>query len=407
MAAPTPDFLPYGRQTIEDDDIAAVVAVLRGDWLTTGPMVAQFEAALASQVGAEHAVACASGTAGLHLAMAALGIGRGDRVIVPTLTFAATANAVRFVGADVVFADVAPDTGLMTATTAAEAIARSASDGGPPVRAIVPVQLNGQASDLSAIAAIARKHHMAVILDAAHAIGTAYVCDSTVHQVGDGHHADLSVFSFHPVKTIAMGEGGAVTTNDAAHAAALRRLRHHGMVRDADALQQADLAFDSGGRENPWYYEIDQLGWNYRVTDMQCALGLSQLGKLDRFVARRAALANRYDAALARFGPHVRPLTRVADCRPAWHLYVALIDFAALGIERGHVMRTLRDARIGTMVHYMPVHLHPYYRRLYGAAVLPGAHTYYDRALSLPLFPAMADSDVDRVVVALAAALNL
>lgn len=383
-------FLPYGRHEIDGDDIAAVAKVLRSDWLTTGPAVDALEAALAARVQAQHAVVCASGTAGLHLAMMALGLGLGDRVIVPAVTFLATANAVRYVNAEVVFADVDPDTGLMTPATLEAAL--STVVGG--IKAVIPVHLAGRTVDLGGIAILADRHNLTIVEDAAHAIGTTY----GGKPVGDGRYSRMAVFSFHPVKTIAMGEGGAVTTNEPALAKRLRTFRSHGMVREADSFRDRALAFDADGTPNPWYYEMPELGFHYRATDIHCALGLSQLAKLDRYAARRRQLLERYRERLASLAPLVRMTAAPTDCDPAWHLCTVLIDFDAAGRTRAAVMNGLRAVGIGTQVHYIPVHLQPYYRRRYGAQTLPGAERYYARCLSLPLFPGMADDDVDRVV---------
>ncbi|MBP2316066.1 UDP-4-amino-4,6-dideoxy-N-acetyl-beta-L-altrosamine transaminase [Azospirillum soli] len=393
------NFLPYGRQVIEEDDVAAVAAVLRGEALTTGPMVERFEEELCERTGAAFAVVCSNGTTALHLAMLGAGIGLGDRVVVPAVTFLATANAVRYVGAEVVFADVDPDTGLMRPQDLEQALARA--DG--PVRAAAPVHLNGQTADMASLKTLADRHGLRLIEDACHALGTS----GPGWKIGDCGHSDFACFSFHPVKTIAMGEGGAVTIHDPNDARRLRRLRSHGMVREsADFMHHAD-AFDADGSPNPWYYEMPEIGFNYRATDIQCALGLSQLAKLERFVARRRALVDRYAAALAPLAPLVRPIGKVPGCAPAWHLAVALIDFSSAGVTRSVVMRQLREQGIGTQVHYLPVNRQPYYQARYGNIRLPGASTYYDRALSLPLFPSMADSDVDRVVAALADSLGI
>lgn len=385
-------FLPYGRQTIDEADIAAVAAALRGDFLTTGPTVAAFEADFARATGAAHAVSCANGTAALHLAALALGLGPGDVVIVPTLTFLATANAARYVGAEVCFADVDPDNGLMTPETLARAAEAAAKAGRGPVKSVSPVHLGGQVCDMERIAAIARRAGWSVVEDACHAVGGS--------GVGDCRHSDMAVFSLHPVKTITAGEGGVVTTQQPALAERLFRLRSHGMMRAPEAFTEKDQAFDAAGAANPWYYEMPEPGFNYRLTDIQAALAISQLKKLSAFVARRQALAARYDRALARLAPAVRPVPRAGT--PALHLYVVLIDFAGIGKSRAEIMRRLREAGIGTQVHYVPVHRQPYYRARYGMLDLPGADAYYARALSLPLFPAMADSDVDRVADALA-----
>lgn len=391
-----PAFLPYGRQTLDDDDVAAVVEALKSDYLTTGPRVAAFEAAVATASDAAHAAACSSGTAALHLSALALRIGPGASVIVPAVTFAATANVVRHVGAEVVFADVDPDTGLMTPETLSAAL----EAGGDAVCAVYPVHLAGQCADMAALGALARARGLAVVEDAAHALGAADIAGAPV---GACPHSDVAIFSFHPVKTATTGEGGAVTTQDDELDRRVRLLRNHGMERAPDAFLSRNLGFASDGSPNPWYYEIAELGFNYRLTDIQCALGLSQLSKLERFVAHRAALVARYRTALAPLAPVVRAMPQVPGCRPAWHLFVALIDFAAAGVDRATVMRRLAERGIGSQVHYMPLHLHPYYRERYGALSLPGAEGYYARALSLPLFPAMADADVDRVVGALAA----
>lgn len=393
-------FLPYGRQKIDEDDIAAVVAVLRGDWLTGGPSVGAFEKSLASYVGAKYSVSCSSGTAALHLAALALGLGPGDAVVVPSLTFLATANAVRFVGAEVIFADVDPENGLMGPIELNNALEKAKDKN---IKAVFPVHLNGQCSDLDEIHAIASKHGMAVVEDACHALGTVYTSSSTgelVH-VGECRHGGMVVFSFHPVKTIAMGEGGAVMTRGEDLAQSLRSLRNHGMTNAPETFVNRDLAFDSQGRPHPWYYEMPEIGYNYRASDIHCALGLSQLGKLDDFIEARRALVDRYDQALSSMGPVVRPIRRVTGCSPGWHLYVVLIDFALAGISRAELMRSLREQNIGTQVHYLPVHQQPYYRRRYGLQDLPGADAYYAAALSLPLFPSMTDNDVYRVVDAL------
>ena len=391
-------FLPYGRQTIDDDDIAAVAAVLKSDFLTTGPVVEAFESALAKEVAARHVTSCSSGTAGLHLALAALGIGPGDAVVVPSVTFVATANVVRHLGAEVIFADVDPDTGLMGRDQFRAAL-NAASDA--QVKAAVPVHLNGQCADLDAVADMARERAISIVEDACHAIGTRYLSNGKEVPVGSCQHDGMCVFSFHPVKTIAMGEGGAVTTNDDSLHATVTRLRSHGLVRNGATFDNPELAFDSERRPNPWYYELPEPGFNYRASDIHCALGLSQLKKIERFIARRRALADAYDALLAPLAPVVRPVGRVPGCNPAWHLYVVFIDFGQIGLSRAAVMGRLREAGIGTQVHFVPVHRQPYFEKRYGRRNLPGANAYYERCLSLPLFPGMRDENVERVVEAL------
>jgi UDP-4-amino-4,6-dideoxy-N-acetyl-beta-L-altrosamine transaminase len=398
--------LPYGRQCIDEADIAAVASVLRSDFLTTGPAVAAFETRLAEVLDVPHAVACANGTAALHLACLALGLGESDAAIVPSITFLATANAPRMTGAEIVFADVDPDSGLMRREHLSEALAR-AEAAKLRVRAVFPVHLAGQCADLPALGELARARDIAVVEDACHALGGAYSRgEQRLAPIGTCCDADLSVFSFHPVKNVTTGEGGAVTTRDPALARRLGRLRCHGMVREPTLFQRPEMAFDDGGPANSWYYEMPELGWNYRLSDIHAALGLSQLGKLARFVAERRRLAALYAAALAPLAPLVVPIARSPGCRSAWHLYPVLIDFAALGSSRALVMRRLHARGIGSQVHYIPVHRQPYYRDRYGLADLPGADAYYARTLSLPLFFGMTECDIGHVCDALAEAVD-
>ncbi len=403
MTLPPGAFLPYGRHDIDEDDIAAVAEVLRGDWLTTGPKVAEFEKALTGVAGAKHAVVCNSATAGLHLAMMSLGIGPGDLVVVPTITFLATANCARYVGAEVLFADVDPETGLMTAETLEAALARA---GNGKVRAAIPVHLTGRTVDMAALSEIAERRGLALVEDAAHAIGSQYKVNGKLEPVGNCRFSKMAVFSFHPVKTIAMGEGGAIATNDDSLQVSLASLRSHGMTRDIEHLANPDMGLDARGELNPWFYEMSQPGYNYRATDMQCALGLSQLRKLDRYVKRRRQLVDRYRQQLQPLRPLISGPTAPGDCEPAWHLCAIRIDFQAAKIDRAALMAKLRADGIGTQVHYIPVHQQPYYNQRHGNLNLPGAAAYYESCLSLPLFPAMSDGDVDRVVDALARALK-
>jgi UDP-4-amino-4,6-dideoxy-N-acetyl-beta-L-altrosamine transaminase len=389
---------PYGRQAIDEADIAAVVDVLKSDYLTTGPKVAAFESALAAKLGARFAVSNSSGTAALHLACLALGLGPGDAAIVPSITFLATANAVRMVGAKVVFADVDPDNGLMRPEDLDAAFARAAA-AGLTVRAVFPVHLAGQCADMAGLAELAKRHRCAVVEDACHAIGAYHACgDGSAAAVGSCRLSDMAILSFHPVKTVAAGEGGAVTTNDPALARRLERLRSHGMTRDAQDFELADMAFDRTGNANPWYYEMPEIGWNYRLSDIHAALALSQLDRLDHFVEERRALARRYDDLIAALGDRIQPIRRSRFSMPAWHLYCVLVDFDGAGIERAQVMNRLRAQGIGTQVHYIPVHRQPYYARIDPGLVLAGTDSYYRRTLSLPLFVGMTQADVKRIV---------
>jgi UDP-4-amino-4,6-dideoxy-N-acetyl-beta-L-altrosamine transaminase len=386
--------LPYGRQLIEDDDVEAVVAVLRSDFLAHGPRVAAFEQAFAEAVGAREAVACSSGTAALHLALAGLDVGPGDLCVVPAITFLSTATAALMCGAEVAFADVDPVTGLMTPDTLAAALA------GRRAKAVLPVHLGGRLCDMSGLALIARAAGAAVVEDACHAVGGA---DRFGAPVGACHASDAACFSFHPVKTLAAGEGGMVTINDPERAARLRRLRNHGVTHDP-AMMTEPGSLDAEGARNPWSYEQVELGWNYRLDEMSAALGLSQLGKLTRFTARRAELAALYDAALEPLAPVVRAMR--GEGQPGLHLYQVLIDFETADISRAEVMRRMAAAGVATQVHYIPLYRQPFLKTRCGETRLSGAEAFYASALALPLFPAMADGDVARVVEALRQALN-
>ncbi len=375
-------FLPYGRQLIDDDDVAAVAAALRADFLTTGPAVDAFEQKLCEAVGAKYAVAVSNGTAALHAACFAAGLSPGDDALVPALTFLATANAVRYCGAEPRFVDVDPECGLSRPEHFEAGLTMR-------TRALLPVHLTGRPADLMPIRAVAKKRDLVVIEDAAHALGARYAGQP----IGACAQSDMAIFSFHPVKHITTAEGGAITTNDATLAKKMRSFRSHGMVREA-----ADLV---NAKDGPWYYEQHELGYNYRLTDVQAVLGISQLGKLTRFIERRHAIAARYDAQLAD-AKNVRPVGKGPQgSESAYHLYAVLCDFAAIGLSRAEVVAQLHARGIGTQVHYIPVPQQPYYAaRGHHVANFPGAQSYYAHTLSLPMYPAMSDDDVDRVVVA-------
>ena len=364
---------------------------MSSSFLTTGPKIKEFEMAFGAATGASFATACATGTAALHLSAQALSLGPGDVVIVPSITFVATANAVRFTGAEVKFADVDAVTGLMSVDHARKAL--EGINNGKPA-AIFPVYLNGQCENPITLASFAHNHELKIVADACHALGTKY----PEGIVGDGKYADCTCFSFHPSKMITCGEGGAVTTQDKAVHERLQRLRNHGIQRSPEKFLNKAMAFDLDGSPNPWYYEQDELAYNYRITDFQCALGLSQLRKLEAFVVRRQELVARYDSLVFGLSPVVTSLGRTTDLCTGWHLYVVLIDFDVLKIDRATLMSQLAARNIGTQVHYVPLHQQPYYQKRYGTAKLAGAETYYKRCLSLPLFPDMLNHDVDRVM---------
>lgn len=369
--------LPYGRQWIDDDDIAAVVDVLRSDWLTTGPKVANFEEVFAAQVGAKFAVAMSSGTAALHAAVFAAGIGSGDEVIVTPMTFAASANCVRYQGGTVVFADVRQDTLSLDPICVEAAIT-------PCTRAIVTVDYTGQPSDLDELNAIAERHRLTVIEDAAHALGANY----RGRRVGTLAH--LTTFSLHPVKHITTGEGGVITTNDEKLAERLRLFRNHGITSDH---RQREVT-------GSWFYEMVELGYNYRLTDFQCGLGLSQLKKLDTWINQRRKIARYYTEAFSS-DPEIEPPTVLPDRESVWHLYVIRLNLDHLRVGRMEVFKALRAENIGVNVHYIPVPWHPYYQKLgYAKGRWPVAEGAYDRIISLPMWPMMSDQDVRDVVTA-------
>jgi perosamine synthetase len=370
--------LPYGRQSVDEADIAAVVEVLRSDWLTTGPKVAEFEEAFASRVGAAHAVSFSSGTAALHGAAFAAGLKAGDEAITTPLTFAATANCVLYQGATPVFADVCGDTLNLDPEQAARKISSK-------TRAILPVDYAGHPAELDEFRPLAQKHGLIVIEDAAHALGAEFK-GRTV-----GSLADMTVFSFHPVKHITTGEGGMVATNNARFAEMLRRFRNHGISSEARQRQSA----------GQWHYEMVLLGFNYRLPDFACALGIQQLKKLQANLARRREIAARYTAAFREIPGVISPAVR-SDVNPAWHLYPIRLDLEKLTADRAQIFRALRAENIGVNVHYIPVHLHPYYREHFGykGGEFPMAEDAYARLISLPMFHAMTEQDVEDVITA-------
>jgi perosamine synthetase len=376
-------FLPYGGQLIEEDDVQAVVQVLRSRWLTTGPAVPELEAAFARRVGAAFGVAVSSGTAALHVACAAAGIGPGDEVIVPAITFVASANCVVFQGATPVFADVERDTLLLDPASAEAHLTQR-------TKAIIAVDYAGQPCDYDALRAIAARHRLTLIADACHALGAQFRGRPV------GSLADLNTFSFHPVKPITAGEGGLVTTSDGRFAERMRLVRNHGIAAD---FRQREAAAT-------WRYEMTELGYNYRLTDLQCALALSQLKKLDRWVARRRAIAARYTGAFARLPELETPTVRPdRDC--AWHLYVIRLRLERLRAGRAEIFAALRAENIGVNVHYIPVPWQPFYQeRGYGKGRWPVAEQEYERLISLPVFPAMNGQDIQDVIDAVEAVIS-
>ena len=367
--------IPYGRHWIGQDDIDAVVEVLRGDWLTTGPKIGEFEQAFAKFTGATEAVAVSSGTAALHASMNALGIGPGDEVIVPTMTFAASANCVVYQGGTPVFADVLENTLQIDPASVESKITLR-------TKAIVAVDYAGQPCDYDRLRAVATKHHLALVSDACHSVGGAYKTQSV------GTLADLSCFSLHPVKHITTGEGGFITTNSAELAVKMRRFRNHGIATDHRQREQ----------QGTWFYEMLDVGYNYRLTDFQCALGLKQLAKLPNWILRRQEIARRYDAAFAG-NASIRPLAVKSGLSHAYHLYVVRVPAP----KRSQLFNDLRAHGIGVNVHYVPVHLHPFYQNKFGTkrGLCPVAESAYEQILSIPMFSKMTDVDVETVIATL------
>lgn len=380
--------IPYGRQDIRQEDIDAVTDVLRSDFLTQGPQVPVFEAAVAQAVGAAHAVAANSATSALHIACLALGLGRGDWLWTSPITFVASANVGLLCGANVDFVDVDPDTANMCPRALAVKLAQAKAEGRLP-KVLIPVHMGGQSCDMAAIGALARDYGVRVIEDASHAIGASY----HGQPVGDCRFSDITVFSFHPVKIVTTAEGGAATTQDARLAQRMELFRSHGVTRDPALME-----WESDG---PWYYQQVELGLNYRMTEMQAALGGAQMRRLADYVDRRNALASRYDAMLADLP--LRVPGRLADTRSAFHLYAIRVEAA----RRRAIFEGLRADGIGVNVHYIPVHTQPYYRRLgFTPGQFPAAESYYAQVISIPLYAGLTDAEQDQVVAALRNALK-
>lgn len=384
--------IPYGKHHIDEEDIQAVIAVLRSGMLTQGPAVEAFERAIAEYVGVKYAIAVSSGTAALHLAAMAAGVGPGTSLITSPITFVASANAGLYVGGRVVFADIDPQTVNMSSHGLKEVLARN-----PDARAVIPVHFSGLPCDMPAIESVADQAGIVVIEDAAHALGARY---PDGQRVGSCAYSLMTIFSFHPVKAIAAGEGGMVTTNDEPTYRKLLRFRSHGINKLDDPFELPEQAV-TDGVQNPWYYEMQEIGFHYRITDIQCALALSQFSKIDKFITRRRDLVKRYDAAFAGLR-YCRPAQVAGRSQSGHHLYGLRIDFDALGMGRGPLMHELRTRNIGTQVHYIPVPAHPHYRRLgFRPEDYPEAQKYYQEALSIPLFYDLRDEEQDIVISAI------
>jgi perosamine synthetase len=375
--------LPYGHQSLDDGDIQAVVDVLKSDWLTTGPKVDEFEERFAAWIGTRHAVSFSSGTAALHGAVFAAGLGPEDQAITTPMTFCATANCILYQGATPIFADVSPDTLNLDPDEVLLRLSERTASGTPShVKAIIAVDYAGHPAALHELVALANAHGALLIEDACHALGAEY------QKKRVGSIADMTIFSFHPVKHLTTGEGGMVTTNDGRLAETLRRFRNHGISSEARQRQESVQ----------WFYEMVLLGFNYRLTDIACALGLSQLGKLDANLARRREISAQYAAAFGDWPAITIPAVR-AGVNPAWHLYPIRLRLEKLMAGRGEIFRALRAENIGVNVHYIPVHRHPYYRQRFPEnRGYPLAEDAYERLISLPMFHSMTTQDVEDVI---------
>lgn len=380
--------IPYGRQDISQDDIQSVVDVLRSDCLTQGPVVPAFEKAVASYCGASHAIAVNSGTSALHIACLSLGVGPGDWVWTSPITFVASANCALYCGAQIDFVDIDPRTYNMSPEMLAQKLEEAERAGRLP-KVVIPVHLCGQACDMQAIHALSHRYGFKIIEDASHAIGGKYKGEP----IGNCRHSDISVFSFHPVKIITTGEGGMALTNDPKLADRMTLLRSHGITRDPGQMTQEP--------DGPWYYQQIDLGFNYRMTELQAALGVSQMQRLDEFVSRRHAIAKRYDELLADL-PVTLPWQH-PDSYSGLHLYVIRLQLDQINKSHRQVFEVLRDQGIGVNLHYIPVHTQPYYQRMgFKAGGFPEAERYYAEAISLPIYPALSANQQDQIVAALA-----
>lgn len=381
--------IPYGRQEINADDIAAVVDVLRSEWLTQGPAVPAFEETITTLCHADYAVAVNSATSALHLACLALNVGPGDTVWTTPNTFVASANCARYCGAEVDFVDIDPGTWCISVAALAHKLAMHDAAGKPLPKVLIPVHFAGQSCDMKAIAELGIRYGFRIIEDASHAIGSTYAGEP----VGSCQYSDITVLSFHPVKIITTGEGGMALTNNAALAKHMSMMRSHGITRDTNDM--------NGPSQGPWYYEQLELGMNYRMTDIHAALGLSQSKKLVEFVEQRNQLVARYDAALRHLP--IRRQSLPAETRSAHHLYVIRVD----ATHHATIFNALREQGIGVNLHYFPVHLQPYYRQLgFGEGHCPHAEAYYKEAISLPLFASMSLQQQDQVIGAVSAAIE-
>lgn len=374
--------IPYGHQYIDVDDIDEVIKVLKSDWITQGPMIERFEEALCQRVGAKYAVVVANGTAALHLACLAAGIKEKDEVITSAMSFVASANCILYCGGKPVFADINSDTANIDPAYIEKAVTNK-------TKAILPVHFTGLPCDISSIASIAKKNNLKIIEDASHALGAEYFVDGQRQKVGSSKHSDMTIFSFHPVKNITTAEGGAITTNDKELYEKLCALRAHGIYRSQSMREQY----------GPWYYEMRELGFNYKLTDIQCALGISQLKKLDQFLARRTEIVQMYQEAFGEDTDRIKCPFQSDHLKSAHHLFILRLNFSKLKMDKQKFFENLKDKGIHCQVHYIPIYWHPYYQQLgYVKGSCPVSEAFYEEAVSIPLFPSMSNEDVQYVI---------
>lgn len=381
------NFIPYGKQSIDQKDVDALVTTLHSDYLTTGPKIAEFEQALCHYIGAKYCVAVSNGTAALHIAALTL-LKTGDRVITTPNSFLATSNAILYTGAEPIFIDIAQD-GNIDLDLCEEYLKND-----PSVKALFVVHFSGNPINQKKLKKIKETYNIRVLEDCAHSIGAEF--DGI--KAGSCTHSECSILSFHPVKHMTTGEGGAVTTNDPRIYAKLLQLRNHGMIREPSDFTDKGMAYDEKGNLNPWYYEMQTLGFNYRITDFQCALGISQITKLDQSVSRRREIAQIYDKAFRGHSSIIRSLYNY-DGNSSYHLYVVLVDFSKLSISKAELFAKMREKKIGLQLHYIPINKQPYYRaRGYGSEKTPRMDTYYSNCFSLPMYPTLTDQEQKYVI---------
>ena len=397
------EFIPYGKHYVDQDDIDAVIEVLKGGWLTQGPKIAEFEKKIAEKVNAKYAIAVSSASAGLHLATLALNIVKGDIVLTSPNTFVASANCALYQGALPEFIDIDED----SLNICSDKLSEFLNSNNKNVKAVIPVHFAGAPCDMREISKLAKARNINIIEDASHALGGKYNCGSNI---GSCKYSEMTVFSFHPVKGVTAGEGGIITTNSKTYADSIKKNRSHGIYKgnfdlpgiskaDNNIINKKEAFYDE--RLNPWYYEMQALGFNYRITDIQCALALSQMKKLDEFINKRSEIVSIYDERFSN-SKFIKPTQLNFRTNSAHHLYVVRINFEKLGVSRGQLMQKLMDLNIGTQVHYIPVPLHPYYQDLgYDIKNYPACLDYYNEALSLPVFYGLKNDSVHKICDAL------